>query len=251
MFLFLAFIWIFVNRIESSSQNWNQLVHSFSKYQFKHIENDIEFAQNITNSSKISWNCRKSLSQTLNALKGSELFAYQMYDSWPTFPPQAILEGTVNSFGDYDQCMAIGPNQIIGSSQYCLITFKVPLPQPKSVHINVNHKVENLLPDHLVGNESSDHFFTKLAENAIFFHIMPLKIGLCLPNKCDANDVQNMVQKGSHFYSILFSILIFYFKAFENSGLLLVRTDCNTTTESHLNRTQIMALSVICSRSIQ
>ena len=201
LYFSLFFVFVFIQKVENSSKtlknkNWFKIVESFDKYESKVIENDIQLIESIYNSTKISWNCRKSISQTLNSLKSLELFAYQMYDSWPTFPPQAILEGTVNSFGDYDQCLSIRPNDIIGSPQYCLITLGMPLPEPKTHHINVNHRVDNILPEYLTDNKSSEHFFNKLSENAIFFHLISIRIGLCLPNKCDSNDFRLLAEKG-------------------------------------------------------
>jgi hypothetical protein len=47
-----------------------------------------------------------------------------LFDTWGKFPPKGILEGTVTDFGDYDQCLAIEPNEVIRESQYCLIDIK-------------------------------------------------------------------------------------------------------------------------------
>ncbi len=50
-----------------------------------------------------------------------------MLNSWGKFPPSAIFKGTVADFADYDQCLAIKPNELIGKSQYCFINIsRVP-----------------------------------------------------------------------------------------------------------------------------
>ena len=216
-------ITVLFRQILCSPEEWNQMFHSFAKYESKQIESDIEFAKSVYSSTKLSNDCNKSLNQTLEALRNSELFAYQLYDSWPQFPPKAVLEGTLNDFGDYDQCVAITPNLVIGSTQYCLIRLSVPLPNPTTVHLNVNHKINEIVA--MFKNRTSEHVFTKLADNAIFFRLFPIKLGVCLPDMCDQNDVQLLTEK-----------------AFENSGLMLENVDCNTKTDNKLNVMQIIAM---------
>jgi hypothetical protein len=55
----------------------------------------------------------------MNAFTNLEDWSYQMYNSWGKFPPSGIIEETVTDFDDYDQCLAIQPNEVIGKSQYC------------------------------------------------------------------------------------------------------------------------------------
>ncbi len=75
----------------------------------------------VIESESVSKECRKSISQSLVAFENLEDWLCQMYNSWAKFPPTGILKGTVTDFGDYDQCLDIEPNEVIGKPQYCLI----------------------------------------------------------------------------------------------------------------------------------
>lgn len=84
--------------------NWQNLIKS-SVFLSKDV-NEV-YVKAIVDSSNISKECKNSILDTLKALKISEDWAFQMYDSWGKFPPNGILEGTVTDFGGYDQCLAI------------------------------------------------------------------------------------------------------------------------------------------------
>jgi hypothetical protein len=124
-----------------------------------------------------------------------------MYNSWGKFPPSGILKGTVTDFGDYDQCLSIEPNQVIGESQYCLIDISLPLPKPMPIHQNIFHKVE-VLPEFL--NRSRYNVFFKFSENLAFFYWIYFKLGICTPNECTQNDVKAMAQKCNLFNKKVF-----------------------------------------------
>jgi hypothetical protein len=113
-----------------------------------------------------------------------------MYNSWGRFPPSGVFEGTVTDFGDYDQCINIQPNQVIGESQYCLIDTSFPLPK-MDFHQNFFHKV-NVLPEFI--NKSSNNAFVKFSEDASFFYWFHIRLGICTPNKCTQNEVQAMAR---------------------------------------------------------
>jgi hypothetical protein len=115
-----------------------------------------------------------------------------MYNSWGKFPPAGILDGTVTDFGDYEQCLSIEPNEVIGESQYCLIDISLPLPEPMPIHQNLFHRV-NVLPQYV--NRSRNDVFFKLAEDASFFYWINPKLGICVPNKCSINDVKTIARK--------------------------------------------------------
>ncbi len=58
----------------------------------------------------------------LKTLNHNEYWPYKMLNSWGKFPLSVIFKGTVAHFGDYDQCLAIKPNEMIGESQYTYLT---------------------------------------------------------------------------------------------------------------------------------
>jgi hypothetical protein len=146
----------------------------------------------VIESENISKECRKSISQSLVALENLEDWSCQMYNSWGKFPPNGIIEGTVTDFGDYDQCLAIQPNQVIGKSQYCLIDISLLLPKPMPIHQNIFHRVD-VLP-HFV-NKSGNNVFVKLSKDASFFYWVYIRLGICSTIKCSEKDVKNLAEK--------------------------------------------------------
>jgi hypothetical protein len=147
----------------------------------------------------------------MKALKLLEDWAFQMSNSWGKFPPTGILEGTVADFGDYDQCLAIEPNEVIAKSQYCLIDISLPLPKPMPIHQNFFHKV-NVLPQFV--NKSGNNVFIKLSKDASYFYWFYLRLGICTPNKCTKSDLEVMTEKSNLSFFMLFKI--FLFKLIEN-----------------------------------
>jgi len=151
-----------------------------------------KYIESIYKSTNISHECETSILDTLRALQNLEDWSYQMYNSWGKFPPSGVIEGTVTDFGDYDQCLAIKPNEVIGESQYCLIDISLPLPKPMPIHQNFFHKVD-VLPQFV--NKMENNIFVKLAEDASFFYWFYIRLGICIPNKCSKSDVKALAQK--------------------------------------------------------
>jgi hypothetical protein len=70
----------------------------------------------------------------LKTLNHNEYWPYKMLNSWGKFPLSVIFKGTVAHFGDYDQCLAIKPNEMIG--EYCLNDISLLLTKPIPIHQN-------------------------------------------------------------------------------------------------------------------
>jgi hypothetical protein len=173
-------------------------VSSFSYWDslkvFENLNNGTQelFFESIYKSANISDECKSSILDTLKALKNLEYWSYQMYNSWGKFPPSGILVGTLTDFGDYDQCLAIKPNTVIGESQYCLIDISLPLPKPMPIHQNFYHRV-NVLSESM--NKSGNNVLVKFSEDASYFYWLYLRLGICAPNKCTENDITAMAKK--------------------------------------------------------
>ncbi len=179
-----------VKFIECVPQDW---VKSINFYEFhKEVILNAKYFSEIINSANITKECVLSISDTLIALNNSDYWSYKMYNSWGKFPAAGILVGTVTDFGDYDQCLSIEPNQVIGESQYCLIDISIPLPEPMPIHHNMFHRV-NVLPEFIEKNQN--HIFVKLAEDASTFYWVNPKLGICVPNKCSQNDIKVIAKK--------------------------------------------------------
>jgi hypothetical protein len=176
--------------IECVPNNWFELINYYESILNAKYFNEIIDSTNITKE------CVSSISGSLIALNNSVYWSFKMYNSWGKFPPTGIMGGTITDFGDYDQCLSIEPNQMIGESQYCLIDISIPLPNPMPIHHNMFHKVDVLLQSI---NKSSNNVFDKFSEEASIFYWVNPKIGICAPKKCALNDIKAISEKGKLF----------------------------------------------------
>jgi hypothetical protein len=237
---FIVLLIIQINSLNAFSiPFWENLINSTLEFQNQNYETQEIFFKSIYNSANISAECKSSILEALEALKNLDDWSYQMYNSWGKFPPSGIIEGTVTDFGDYDQCLAIKPNEVIGESQYCLIDISLPLPKPMPIHQNFYHKV-NVLPKFM--NKSENNVFIKLSEDASYFYWFYIRLGICTPNKCNQNDVKAMAKKSESLFIKLSKITIYFVLDFEKFGLILKDLNCESQSIIKLNFTQIFAM---------
>lgn len=89
-------------------------------------------------------------------------------------PPPALLQGSVSSFGDYDECLEINSHLLdrdhITSGQYCLVRFSIH--SGKSSRLQVTNHLLDLHP-------IADYYY-------------PLH-GLCIPSGCSRDDLQTLL----------------------------------------------------------
>jgi len=173
------------------------MINASIVFKEKNLSDYQKYIESVYRSANISEECEKSILDTLKALSNLEDWSYQMYNSWAKFPPSGVIEGNLVDFGDYDQCAAIKPNQVIGESQYCLIDISFPLPKPMPVHHNFFHEV-NVLPESM--NKSENNIFVKLSKDASFFYWFYIRLGICTPNKCTKSDVKALADKSKYFF---------------------------------------------------
>lgn len=83
--------------------------------------------------------------------------------------PSGLMHGTLSSFGDYDQCLAIAHGSISG--RYCGIELKY-----------VSKRHDSLEVDRL------------LSQAIPSFHKVNVDVGLCVPVSCSSADVRKLVQ---------------------------------------------------------
>lgn len=71
-----------------------------------------------------------------------------MYDSSGKVP-SGLLNGNINQFGDFDQCVAIDESSLNIKGKYCLAYFQI---QPKESESSSDeiHKAFNLLQSHFL-----------------------------------------------------------------------------------------------------
>jgi hypothetical protein len=150
-----------------------------------------------------------------------------MINSWGSFPPTGLFEGTSSDFGSYDQCLSIEPNGIIGEPQYCMIDLSPPIPQPMPIHHNLYHRIDVLPQEYYDRNitENSTNIFDTFSEFASFYYWISLRTGICMPSKCLSDDITQLA------------------KAFADKfGLEFRKIQCQTKSNNSLNFIQITAM---------
>ncbi|XP_054167794.1 nose resistant to fluoxetine protein 6-like [Oppia nitens] len=183
------------SNVSSKPSLWSDVLIATQLYSRSLYDDYRQLFQLLSKSANVSQDCQISVRQTLDALLQMQDWAHQMVNSWGKFPASGLLEGTTTDLGSYDQCLSIKSNQYIGEPQYCMIDLGLPVPQPQPRHHNLNHRVD-VLPHHFIKNISfANHLFTRLSKEASFFYWISLRTGICVPNKCTFNDMDQLTIK--------------------------------------------------------
>ncbi|KAF5294625.1 hypothetical protein FQA39_LY02757 [Lamprigera yunnana] len=124
------------------------------------------------NFSTLGDNCRKATTKFLIALNRHEIWAMKMYDATAKWP-SGILNGNVNQYGDYDECLSVN------RAKYCLaeISAKSMMEEPYNsikhlIHSHYPFKGTFNDPQHRVPDFSS------------------IKWGVCLPSECTPKELE-------------------------------------------------------------
>ncbi|GLV41432.1 drop dead [Carabus blaptoides fortunei] len=130
----------------------------------------------------ISQKCLRDSAAYQRELQKFALWALRMYDSTAKLP-SGILNGNVNQYGDFDQCLSVNGDQNI-RGKYCLAYMQVEVPH--SLYMTVLH---DLVYSHLP-------FRSRLSDPG---HRVPrissINWGLCVPHACSFRDVELGVQQ--------------------------------------------------------
>lgn len=138
----------------------------------------------------ISDECKGSFALLLNALSEYEVWAIKMIDSSSKIP-EGVMYGTINSFGQYDECLDIVvhevPNdlstQVQFKGQYCAINI-----HPKRPFSFDPHYLAQELPKAKIFRKMINMFTP--AELSIALQVAQNRFGYCLPSTCSRYDAQ-------------------------------------------------------------
>lgn len=173
------------------STDWQQVIKAADVLK---DNRKLDFISRLINSANVSLECRHSIRSALDSYQRLTDWSYKLLDSWGEFPPKGVIEGTVTDFGDFDQCLSIEANPQLGRPQYCLLDVSLPMPiQKRAENQNYFDKI-NVIPNEV--NLTTDHILRKLSEESVFFYWLSLRTGLCLPDRCNQQDVELLVTKG-------------------------------------------------------
>ncbi|KAI1293856.1 hypothetical protein HDE_06429 [Halotydeus destructor] len=155
---------------DGAGANTNQLLDFMTKGITNQLWERLPSVLHGGHSSQVSAKCAKALLTIVQGTQNGQLWAYQFMDA-SAKSSAALLEGTISSLGDYDQCLDINHNDDQDlSGQYCMLKLLTS-------------------DDHLDdGSELS-------AKLRIFpmFGVFPLNYALCMPSACTAEEVSTVV----------------------------------------------------------
>lgn len=173
----------------------------------------------------ISHPCAQEIQNVLWGLKNNSVNAYTLLDA-SSKSPSGILDGTISSYGDYDQCLR-------DFGTFCMLRFQIHdettqappnLPDasgddagtttasisdikvahlPKSEHLSREQESSSSLPSSSQTLQNlqeepalrpSSQIFKSLENKIPVFAYFYLNLGLCMPSKCSSNDVLTVVQ---------------------------------------------------------
>ncbi|GLV31608.1 drop dead [Carabus blaptoides fortunei] len=136
--------------------------------------------------------CKKQGHILLEQLNLRKLWALKMFDSTAKIP-SGILNGNLNQFGDYDECMGIfvkiPTTDIRISGKYCLanIDFEAEIHEMKlSVHLAQGRS--------LIRSKLRDpgHFIPRFTT---------IRWGICIPSGCTAQDAEQIIEESIRVYN--------------------------------------------------
>ncbi|KFM60148.1 Nose resistant to fluoxetine protein 6, partial [Stegodyphus mimosarum] len=145
--------------------------------------------------------CQRESLQLISGLKNLETWAIRFLDS-SAKPQSGFISGAVSSFGAYKQCLDTvatekpykGNRKALFQGQYCLIDVKPPLPNKTRV-IGLNDHLEELR------NFSGSEFLKTVTKMAHYFHLIPSRLGVCIPSGCSRTDMDQLAKlTGEHMH---------------------------------------------------
>ncbi len=118
--------------------------------------------------------------------------------------PSGLLEGVFASFGEFDECLDIESPSDDGSpiyGQYCLLKPVIPFPKVESYDPNDEKLASidsfslgrDILKENNVDRYGELNSILKLIEQMNIANGTFVKLGICIPHKCRAEDLEKAV----------------------------------------------------------
>ncbi|KAL1472528.1 hypothetical protein MTO96_022933 [Rhipicephalus appendiculatus] len=144
---------------------------------------------------RLSPGCIGSLMKIGRALRTLDLWAVEMIDATGR-PPAGMMQGRLNGYGAYDQCLAIKHDEGIFQGKYCMVHLRYNGGEMSPSVKRVVTKFSNHLGFKKAGNIS-------LMFDKEFLPLSPLyKFGLCVPSLCEAGDLQAIMDRLTEGFAI-------------------------------------------------
>ncbi|KAI1289480.1 Nose resistant to fluoxetine protein 6 [Halotydeus destructor] len=184
--------------IDTVRQAWSLFGQQAAKWSKSLVSQWRPRLDKIFNETSIAVQCKHSLLSIMTSIENLDEWAIKLIDSWGKFPMSGFLEGTMTDYGDFDECINLEPNAIMGSAQYCSVEFRPLLPERPKMHI-LNHQLSRFY--NLSGlHNSTDSVLDRLISKAHYLYYVTPRIGICMPSKCSAQDIDILTnQVGKEF----------------------------------------------------
>lgn len=125
-----------------------------------------------------------------------------MINSWGSFPPSGLFEGTFGDIGSYYGCLNVPENPHIGHAHYCTLAYRPVVPARKDYELILRQEPPELLRmfDRPQGPQATGagaeaperDTFAVLMGKAQYSHYVYYKLGTCFPIACHPFDVQRL-----------------------------------------------------------
>ncbi|XP_067139818.1 nose resistant to fluoxetine protein 6-like [Centruroides vittatus] len=217
--LILVFLLLFLINISESNEGNSTVIKDKSYETFKHaelftrqlIEKALKYvlpmAMRLNSEIKINKKCSTSLMKVFFGLRRLKNWALKMMDAMGK-PPSGILDGTMTTFGAYDECLRIkaledrpDKSKILFKGQYCVIEGRPKMP-PKPHERQLTRQLID------VKNVNSSNLFNSMLKYSFVFHFMKLRYGICIPSTCSKLDLQNIIHGVLRIYKLNFDVSV-------------------------------------------
>lgn len=153
----------------------------------------------MASDAKVSGACSGGMLKWILNLRNMRSWAVKMLDAIGK-PSAGILEGSLTMFGNYRQCLSIrAPDEdeieIVDEfreyfrGKYCVLKIKPYLPQ-KPTFYSLNSTINSLLRKSYKYYEKTA--YDELAELAMAFNFVNIRMDLCVPSLCSREDIQRV-----------------------------------------------------------
>lgn len=174
-------------RLENQTKGFEKAVKTFMKNTIKRL---LPSLMNYNDDSPLSTKCMGSFMKYISGLTSAKVWAIRMLDATSKIP-SGIFDGTLNAFGDFDQCLAVELPTRKGTiefrGQYCAIEARPFLPPtPKNFSLA---RQEFAKPMDTIAEE------VKIAGMAFYF--LKFRFGVCIPSTCTLEEMQGVAKQMS------------------------------------------------------
>ncbi|CAL1300170.1 unnamed protein product [Larinioides sclopetarius] len=189
------------NREEDPSiPKWKAAEKALKKIVGMIVKNSLPAIMQASETLNLTTGCSKGLFKLFADFKQTKLWAFRMIDSSGKIP-NGIIDGSINSFGDYDMCVNTEvPRHFRG--QYCLVELDPPLP-PRRPFVSYDEEIPQFInvsrPDTVIG---------AFLRNAMYFHHLNFRSSVCVPSTCSREEIQAIATKVLEMIGIDFKVLV-------------------------------------------